>query len=225
MHALFMARTYLHSSAMMRSNVQLLLACMILVMAVAADAAPAATVKPSRVVCKDRRFYDCYNVTKYCPDTCPRSCAVNCFTCEPLCLPTQPPPPPRRQSPPPPPKKKKSPPPPKKKKSPPPPPATYSPPPPPSLSPPISIPPPQVSGKRVYCKNKGYPQCYRMEQRCPSSCPDSCEVDCVTCSPVCSKLISSIFHFSFTLYYFLGKLVDLILVMYEKKKKETNHRS
>lgn len=203
-----MARTYLHSSAMM-SNVQLLLACMILLMAVAADAAPAATVKPSRVVCKDRRFYDCYNVTKYCPDACPRSCAVNCFTCEPLCLPTQPPPPPRRQSPPP-----------KKKKSPPPPPATYSPPPPPSLSPPISIPPPQVSGKRVYCKNKGYPQCYRMEQRCPSSCPDSCEVDCVTCSPVCSKLISSIFHFSFTLYYLLGKLVDLILVMYERKKKK-----
>lgn len=177
MHA-FMARIYLHSSAMM-SNVQLLLACMILVMAVAADAAPAATVKPSRVVCRDRRFYDCYNVTKYCPDTCPRSCAVNCFTCEPLCLPSQPPPPPRRQSPPPP----------KKKKSPPPPPATYSPPPLPSLSPPVSIPPPEVSGKRVYCKNKGYPQCYRMEQRCPSSCPDSCEVDCVTCSPVCSKLI------------------------------------
>ncbi|XP_050261498.1 uncharacterized protein LOC126706206 [Quercus robur] len=76
--------------------------------------------------------------------------------------------------------------------SPSPPPSTPSPTPPaatppsfPTPSPPISSSPPPTP-KTVKCKNKKYPQCYNMEQVCPSSCPGGCEVDCVTCKPVCS---------------------------------------
>ncbi|XP_039159639.1 merozoite surface antigen 2-like [Eucalyptus grandis] len=58
-----------------------------------------------------------------------------------------------------------------------PPPTWYPPPPPPS----------EVQGvKRVRCKDRNYPQCYVLEQSCPSACPSTCEVDCVTCKPVCS---------------------------------------
>ncbi|XP_010034211.2 uncharacterized protein LOC104423415 [Eucalyptus grandis] len=58
------------------------------------------------------------------------------------------------------------------------PPPTWYPPPPPSS---------EVSGgKRVRCKNKNYPQCYALEQSCPSACASTCQVDCVTCKPVCS---------------------------------------
>ncbi|KAI3445951.1 hypothetical protein Pfo_002616 [Paulownia fortunei] len=77
--------------------------------------------------------------------------------------------------------------------SPTPPPTSLTPPPSPvpvSPSPPTSLPTPPsdsseaAGGRRKRCKNTNYPQCYGLEQVCPSSCPNTCEVDCVTCKPV-----------------------------------------
>ncbi|XP_030522478.1 uncharacterized protein LOC115735399 [Rhodamnia argentea] len=109
---------------------------------------------------------------------------------------TPPPPPVTHRSPPPPSTPVLVPPPPSSSPhtaTPPPPtpplPTTVSSPPPPSTTTPPPPPPPssEVSGaKIVRCKNRNYPQCYVLEQSCPSACASTCEVDCVTCKPVCS---------------------------------------
>ncbi|KAF8009305.1 hypothetical protein BT93_J0339 [Corymbia citriodora subsp. variegata] len=74
---------------------------------------------------------------------------------------------------------------------PPPPPTSGGSTPPPTTPPPKWYPPPPPSSgapgvKRVRCKDRNYPQCYVLEQSCPSTCASTCEVDCVTCKPVCS---------------------------------------
>ena len=172
------------------------------------------TPKQKKVKCKDKKYTTCYHVDKYCPTSCPRTCVVDCGSCQAVCTPPPPPPPAspppppkyRKLSPPPPPKvyPSPSPPPPKVYPSPSPPPPTpiYSSPPPPPLTTPtppprFSPPPPPASssdGEKVKCKNKNYPHCYGMEHSCPSACPDQCEVDCVTCSPVCSKFVPLHFY-------------------------------
>ncbi|KAL1825646.1 hypothetical protein ACET3Z_012424 [Daucus carota] len=109
--------------------------------------------KAMKVRCKDKAYRPgCYNQQFYCPSSCPRSCEVDCGSCQPVCKIAPP------------------------VATPPPPPAAVTPPPPPET---------ETSPAKAYCKNKHYPQCYRQEQNCPSACPDQCEIDCVTCSPVC----------------------------------------
>lgn len=168
-------------------------ALLVLVLGVLAEGQPNGP-KPKQVKCNDKNYPYCYHLKKVCPDNCPRSCDVDCVSCQPVCIPSpslSPPPPPPADFPVPPTLT-----PPSSNSTQTPPPAN----PPPSIPPPTWTPPPEVSGKRVYCKNRNFPQCYRMEHRCPSACPDQCEVDCVTCSPVCSKFL--IYFFS-TLYNFL----------------------
>ncbi|XP_019264404.1 PREDICTED: uncharacterized protein LOC109242035 [Nicotiana attenuata] len=150
---------------------------------------------PKKVKCQDKKFPSCYHKSFACPTNCARTCVADCVSCQPVCLvPTPLPPlsPPFTPSPPLTPNYSPPPPP----LAPPPPPPTPNSPPP--LAPPLAPPPPPptpnspppsdqaAGGKRVYCKNKLYPQCYRQEYQCPSACPDTCEVDCVTCSPVCN---------------------------------------
>ncbi|MCD7452943.1 hypothetical protein HAX54_018912 [Datura stramonium] len=125
---------------------------------------------PKKVKCQDKKFPNCYHESFACPANCPRTCIADCDSCQPLCPPFFPPLSPN--SPP--------------SLSPPLPPTPNSPPP---ISPPLPPSTPNSSppgGKRVSCKNKLYPQCYRQEYQCPSDCPDTCEVDCVTCSPICN---------------------------------------
>ncbi|CAA2971674.1 Hypothetical predicted protein [Olea europaea subsp. europaea] len=132
--------------------------------------AEAATRKPKKVKCKDKKFYECFKKKDlYCPETCPRSCDIDCESCQPFCVPPPSKPPPPTPNP------------------------TLTPPispqppmPPVSPSPPPSDGSEAAGGKRVRCKNKAYGTCYNMEHRCPAACPDYCEVDCVTCSPVCN---------------------------------------
>ncbi|CAK9153821.1 unnamed protein product [Ilex paraguariensis] len=129
----------------------------------------------------------------------PKPKEVDCVSCQPVCIAPPPPPKQKKRSPPPPPTNVATPPPPivvnppHPTSSPPPPTSVDSPPtstpPLPPQSPPLSPPPtspPSTSPKKVYCKNKAYSSCYRLEHYCPSACPDQCEVDCVTCSPVCN---------------------------------------
>lgn len=161
------------------------------------------TPKAKKVRCKDKNFPDCYKTQLLCPDSCLRTCELDCASCQPVCnasLPLTPAPKPLKAM------KVRC----KDKKfrpgcfnqqflcpgscprscevdcascqpvckvaSP-----VATPPPPPPQS--------EVSPAKAFCKNKLYPQCYRQEQNCPSACPDHCEVDCVTCSPVCGKLL------------------------------------
>ncbi|CAK9153822.1 unnamed protein product [Ilex paraguariensis] len=178
----------------------------LLLMVAMAEGAP----KAKLVKCKDKKFSDCYQQPLFCPADCLRTCVVDCVSCQPVCI--APPPPPPSPPPPPPKQKKRSPPPPPRSSpppSPPPPTIVATPPPPPTIfaspppptpvanstpplpppSPPLSPPPTSPSStspKKVYCSNKAYSDCYRMEHYCPSACPEQCEVDCVTCSPVCN---------------------------------------
>lgn len=41
--------------------------------------------------------------------------------------------------------------------------------------------------KKVKCKDKWYPNCYKKELYCPDACLRTCSVDCRTCQPVCSQ--------------------------------------
>ncbi|KAJ8555490.1 hypothetical protein K7X08_012986 [Anisodus acutangulus] len=193
---------------MAQASFGLLAAVLLLLLVVLAEGGPP---KPMKVKCQDRKFLSCYHKDLFCPDTCPRTCIADCNSCQPICVPP-PLPPPKPRSP----KKVKcqdkkfpscyhksfacpsncpracvadcascqpvctvpTPLPPLSPPLPPTPPSTpNSPPPPPDQA---------AGGKRVSCKNKLYPQCYRQEYQCPSACPDTCEVDCVTCSPVCN---------------------------------------
>ncbi|KAL2544920.1 late embryogenesis abundant protein-related/LEA protein-related [Forsythia ovata] len=177
-----MSKKKLTRSNCRKAMTRRLLLSLILLLAVAltAEGAPR---KPKKVKCKDKKFYDCFKKKDlFCPETCPRSCEVNCASCQPVCsvppLPTPPSPPPITYPAPTPPTNPN-------------PTPSYTPPQPPT--PPVatpSPPPPDGSdaagGKRVRCKNKAYRTCYAMEHRCPAACPDYCEVDCVTCSPVCN---------------------------------------
>ncbi|XP_030505725.2 uncharacterized protein LOC115720699 [Cannabis sativa] len=182
------------------SNLVLLLIISLSILLALTQAEPNKPKKPKKIKCKDKWYPDCYKKDLYCPESCPRTCFVDCRTCQPLCTqpPPSPPPPPKRKprSPPPPPATTYSPPPPQASSWPPPPVNNNAyPPPPPTQTPtptpatPQSPPPPSeeaAGGKRVRCRNKNYPSCYGMEHTCPSACPDQCEVDCVTCSPVCN---------------------------------------
>ncbi|CAK9311877.1 unnamed protein product [Citrullus colocynthis] len=40
--------------------------------------------------------------------------------------------------------------------------------------------------KKVKCKDKKYPQCYKSTHYCPADCLRTCVVDCVSCQPVCT---------------------------------------
>ncbi|PSR89871.1 Metallothionein-2 like [Actinidia chinensis var. chinensis] len=104
----------------------------------------------------------------------------------PTSVPTLPPPPPPISvptlSPPPPPSNVPTPPP---SNLTPPPPTTPTSTPPLPPSPPSSTPSPEVSPKKVRCRNKNFEKCYLTEHTCPPGCPNQCEVDCATCSPVC----------------------------------------
>lgn len=150
--------------------------------------AEAATRKPKKVKCKDKKFYECFKKKDlYCPETCPRSCDIDCESCQPFCVPPPSKPPPPTPNP------------------------TLTPPispqppmPPVSPSPPPSDGSEAAGGKRVRCKNKAYGTCYNMEHRCPAACPDYCEVDCVTCSPVCSKFSLSISQLIFLFVQYLN---------------------
>lgn len=109
---------------------------------------PPKHLKAMKVRCKDKKYRPgCYNKQFLCPSSCPRSCEVDCGSCQPVC----------------------------------------------QLAPPVATPPPPPPPQKstypakAYCKNKHYPRCYRQEQNCPSACPDQCEIDCVTCSPVCGN--------------------------------------
>ncbi|GAB4859751.1 hypothetical protein Ancab_011229 [Ancistrocladus abbreviatus] len=138
---------------------------LLVLVAVIAEAAPAdkskvVKHKPKKVKCHDKKYPLCYHKDLYCPDSCARTCVVDCSSCQPVC--TAPPPPP-----PSPPKGKHHPPPPPKGK--------HSPPPSPPSGP-----------KKVRCMNKKYSSCYFRQFTCPVACSGSCEVDCVTCSPVCN---------------------------------------
>ncbi|CAA0810553.1 late embryogenesis abundant protein-related / LEA protein-related [Striga hermonthica] len=134
---------------------------------------PPRPVKPHKVKCHDLNFRRTCNQALLCPAACPRTCVVDCTTCQPVCsLPVynHPPPPPSPVV--------------VTPSSPPPPltnstlPATATPPPPDSSE--------AAAGRRVRCRNRSYPSCYYREHRCPATCPTTCEVDCVTCSPVCN---------------------------------------
>lgn len=141
---------------------------------------PPKPAKAMKVRCKDRKYTACYNKQFLCPNSCPRTCVVDCASCQPVCQAMPPPSPPQSSTSPPPPPSV----------SPVSPPSTStSPPPPPSVLPPST----EISPAKAYCKNRYYPQCYRLEQNCPSACPGQCEVDCVTCSPVCSKFLFPMF--------------------------------
>lgn len=142
---------------------------------------PPKPAKAMKVRCKDRKYTACYNKQFLCPNSCPRTCVVDCASCQPVCQAVPPPPPPPQSS--------TSPPPPPSVSPVSPPSTSTSPPPPPSVSPPST----EISPAKAYCKNRYYPQCYRLEQNCPSACPGQCEVDCVTCSPVCSKFLFPMF--------------------------------
>lgn len=152
------------SSAMKVKVIISVLPWMILLFSVLAEAQPNGP-KPQKVKCLDKNYPQCYQVQQTCPDVCSRSCYIDCLTCLPVCTNGN-----------------------SSWPQPYTPPTTATPPPPPS-----SNYPPEVSGRRVFCRNRNYPSCYRMAQRCPAACPDQCEVDCVTCSPVCSKLTNSLF--------------------------------
>ncbi|XP_060211251.1 uncharacterized protein LOC132638348 [Lycium barbarum] len=177
---------------MAQTSFGLLAAVLLLLLVVLAEGGPP---KQMKVKCQDRKFPNCYHKDLFCPVTCPRTCIADCNSCQPICVPP-PLPPPKPRSP----MQVRC----QDKKFPTcyhksfPCPAncpracvadcascqpvcTVSPP----LSPPLPPTPPSAGGKRVSCKNKLYPQCYRQEFQCPSDCPDTCEVDCVTCSPVC----------------------------------------
>lgn len=39
--------------------------------------------------------------------------------------------------------------------------------------------------KKVKCKDKKFPQCYKSEHYCPTDCLRTCVVDCSSCKPVC----------------------------------------
>ncbi|KZV24910.1 hypothetical protein F511_21608 [Dorcoceras hygrometricum] len=189
---------------------RLFLLALILFTAIHVEGAP--PLQNKNVRCRENRLYpECSRREDlFCPDTCPRDCAVECRSCVPVCVP-----PvvrcrngPKRcrnllcpascpetcvancdtcqvACPPPPPPVVITP-------SPPPPPPppiviTPSPPPPPPITTPIPPPPDSseaAGGKRVRCKSKLFPDC-KEEHRCPAACPDRCEVNCVTCSPVC----------------------------------------
>ncbi|XP_038894596.1 uncharacterized protein LOC120083110 [Benincasa hispida] len=40
--------------------------------------------------------------------------------------------------------------------------------------------------KKVKCKDKKYPQCYKSQHYCPADCLRTCVVDCSSCKPVCT---------------------------------------
>ncbi|XP_021722089.1 uncharacterized protein LOC110689628 [Chenopodium quinoa] len=146
--------------------------------------------KPKKVRCKNK-YSPCYKKDLYCPASCPRTCSVDCNSCQAVCgpVPPLPPPPPKVQKP----KKVEC----KDKKFP----SCHNKP----LFCPASCPrscsvdcatcqpvchavksPPLSSPKRVRCMNKKYPACYYREFTCPAACPQTCQVDSVTCSPVCN---------------------------------------
>ncbi|KAL9253821.1 hypothetical protein AKJ16_DCAP03759 [Drosera capensis] len=41
--------------------------------------------KPKKVRCKDKNYPNCYNIAKYCPASCARTCVVDCNACSPVC--------------------------------------------------------------------------------------------------------------------------------------------
>ncbi|GAB2233935.1 hypothetical protein Droror1_Dr00003165 [Drosera rotundifolia] len=41
--------------------------------------------KPKKVHCKDKNYPNCYNIAKYCPTSCARTCVVDCNACSPVC--------------------------------------------------------------------------------------------------------------------------------------------
>lgn len=169
-----------------RNMARLRVFCLLLLMAFVVVAVAEATAKkPKKVKCQDKNYPACYHQNLYCPDSCLRTCVVDCVSCQPVC--TTPPPPPRPLTPSPP--------------AIPTPPTWHSPPPPASSGPSSDSAP-----KRVRCKNKYYPHCYFQELICPSSCPEQCDVDCVTCSPVCSK---------FSFFPFLKDIYEITLAFHE----------
>ncbi|KAK9755942.1 hypothetical protein RND81_01G061100 [Saponaria officinalis] len=148
--------------------------------------------KTKKVKCKDK-YSPCYKEDLYCPESCPKSCWVDCNSCQPICDAVYTPPspvytpPPPVYTPPPPPSTPTTPyPPPSPTPSPPspsPPTTPYPPHSPPAVTP--SPPASAVNPKHARCKNKNYPDCYFRQFTCPEGCADSCQVDCVTCRPVC----------------------------------------
>lgn len=152
--------------------------------------------KPKKVRCKNK-YSPCYEKDLYCPASCPRTCSVNCNSCQAVCglVPPFPPPPSKFQKP----KTVEC----KDRKFS----SCYNKP----LNCPASCSrtcsvdcatcqpvchsvnlPHSPSPKRVRCMNKKYPACYYREFICPAACPQTCQVDSVTCSPVCSKPINTL---------------------------------
>ncbi|KAG8375599.1 hypothetical protein BUALT_Bualt10G0117200 [Buddleja alternifolia] len=39
--------------------------------------------------------------------------------------------------------------------------------------------------KKIKCKDKNFPLCYKKDLYCPDACLRDCEVDCATCQPIC----------------------------------------
>jgi len=54
---------------------------------------PPKVQKPKQVKCKDKKFPSCYNKKLLCPASCPKTCSVDCTTCQPVCGALYPPPP------------------------------------------------------------------------------------------------------------------------------------
>ncbi|GMG98462.1 hypothetical protein Nepgr_000302 [Nepenthes gracilis] len=173
---------------MVRAPVQLGGACIALLLLAAAVAEAAATTpavkavkhKPKKVKCKDKKSA-CYHKDLFCPASCPRTCVVDCSSCQPVCTPLQPSPPPSPKNP----KKHAARSPPSHSSSPPPASVAKHPPPPPSSTPTPTL-PSGGGAKKVRCMDEKKTSCYFRQFTCPATCPQSCDVNCDTCRPVCS---------------------------------------
>ncbi|GKU93869.1 hypothetical protein SLEP1_g7428 [Rubroshorea leprosula] len=74
-------------------------ACLLLLLFLVVAVVEAGPHKAKKVKCQDKRYPTCYHKDLYCPNTCLRTCAVDCATCQPFCPTTPPPPPPPSHTP------------------------------------------------------------------------------------------------------------------------------
>ncbi|XP_042038827.1 uncharacterized protein LOC121784694 [Salvia splendens] len=74
---------------------RLVLSGVVLLLLATPQGAAAAGPKPKKVKCKNKNYPSCLNKDLYCPTTCARDCLVDCKSCQPVCPPSPPIPPPK----------------------------------------------------------------------------------------------------------------------------------
>ncbi|KAG6409594.1 hypothetical protein SASPL_127634 [Salvia splendens] len=74
---------------------RLVFSAAVLLLLATPQGASAAGPKPKKVKCKNKNYPSCLNKDLYCPTTCARDCLVDCKSCQPVCPPSPPIPPPK----------------------------------------------------------------------------------------------------------------------------------